>query len=534
MQNHGIPSDFGLEHHGLYNINNAYWNLLPPALIEEVILRREGELSNDGAVVVNTGQHTGRSPNDKFIVKYDTGEADEIWWGDVNIPIHPEKFHQLHQKMVGFFQGRDVFIQDMFAGAHPIHKVAIRIISEKAWHSLAAYNMFIRLLPEQLVNHIPKYTLIDGLNVLADPTLDETKTSTFIVVDFSKKLILVGGSGYAGEIKKSIFTIMNYELPRQGILSMHCSANIGERGDVALFFGLSGTGKTSLSSDVERRLIGDDQHGWADDGVFNFEGGCYAKAIRLRPDWEPLIWDASHRYGAVLENVIYDPYTRVPDFNDNKRTDNIRASYPIHYIDNYVPEGYAGHPENIFLLTADAFGVLPPLAKLTPDQAKYYFLAGYTAKLAGTERGLGKEPQATFSTGFGAPFLPLYPSVYAELLGQKIKKHNVKTWLVNTGWTGGPYGEGERIQIPYTRAMIRAALTHQLDDVPMHQDSLFGLWIPDVCPGVPNEVLVPQKTWKDPSTYEKQARELIALFEQDFKQFEGDVSSEVIAAGPHN
>jgi phosphoenolpyruvate carboxykinase (ATP) len=534
MLTFGNASNYGLENHGLRNLGNVYWNLSPALLVEHVVIRGEGQLSPDGAVMVNTGQHTGRSPNDKYVVRTGTSLDEKIWWGKVNQPLSPDKFNQLYYKCIAYLQGRDIYVQDMQAGAHSGYNLPIRVISEKAWASLFAHNLLIRLPAEQLVNHKPDFTVIHCPELQADPKTDGVVSGTFIILNFEQRVILIGGSAYAGEIKKSIFSVMNYLLPLRGVLSMHCSANVGTDGDVALFFGLSGTGKTTLSSDPERYLIGDDEHGWSDNGVFNVEGGCYAKTIRLDPKLEPIIWAATHRFGAVLENVVYDPKTRIIDFNNESLTENTRGAYPITSVPNHISEGYAGHPVNIFFLTADAFGVLPPLARLTPEQAMYYFLSGYTSKLAGTERGLGAEPQATFSACFGAPFLPLHPNTYAELLGQKIAKHQATVWLVNTGWTGGPYGVGSRFKLPYTRAMIRAALTHQLDDVQFNQDTHFGLWIPSSCPDVPAEVLNPQNTWQDKKAYDQQAQGLVNRFEKNFAQFSDAVSAAVMAAGPHS
>ena len=532
MEDIGIKSVFGLENHGLKNLNNVYWNLLPPKLVEEFVLRNEGELSDTGSVMVNTGQHTGRSPKDKYIVKYDNEDDKDIWWGDVNVSISPSQFEQLYIKTKTYLQGKDVFVQDIKVGAHPAHQIPVRVITETAWHSLATNHLFVNLSPDELKRFIPEYTLIFCPNLLAEPNEDDIRSETFVVVNFTKKIVLVGFSGYAGEIKKSIFTVMNYVLPRKNILSMHCSANVGNDGDVALFFGLSGTGKTSLSSDTERGLIGDDQHGWSNEGIFNFEAGCYAKVINLNPEYEPLIWRATNSFSSVLENVVYDKKTRVPDFNDNTLTDNTRSAYPISFIPNFVPEGYSGHPKNVFFLTADAFGVIPPISRLSPEQAMYYFLAGYTSKLAGTEKGLGKEPQATFSSCFGAPFLPLHPGVYAKLLGEKIQKYESNVWLVNTGWSGGPYGIGERIKIPYTRAMVKSALNGEIDSVDYIKDPLFGLYVPKFCPGVPDNMLDPIKTWNDANAYQKQAQHLIRLFNENFCQFKDQVPQSVIDSGP--
>jgi phosphoenolpyruvate carboxykinase (ATP) len=538
-QFYGLQNQFDLSQHGLHHLRSVYWNLCPPALVEQIILRQEGSLSHHGAVVVNTGGCTGRSPNDKFVVCNHLPEEAAIFWGKVNKPLEPEKFASLYREMLAYFQGKDVFVQDMQVGAHPNVCLPIRLITEHAWHSLFSHQLFIRPSPEALVQQQPQFTVIQAPNFNAWPEQDGTNSNVFIIIDFSKRLVLIGGSAYAGEVKKSIFTVMNYLMPRQGVLPMHCSANVGQRGDVALFFGLSGTGKTTLSSDPDRSLIGDDEHGWGEDGVFNFEGGCYAKTIKLRSDLEPLIWEAAQRFGTVIENVVCDDLTREIDFDDAQITENTRAAYPLDFVPGHVPEGRGGHPANIFFLTADAFGVLPPLSRLTPEQAMYYFLSGYTSKLAGTEKGLGVAPQATFSTCFGAPFLPLHPNVYARLLGEKISTlyplitgGYAQVWLVNTGWTGGPYGVGRRIHLPYTRAMVRAALNHHLDGVPTRRDDYFGLAVPCVCPGVPDEVLDPRCTWSDSAAYDRQASTLVKQFANNFKQFARDVSPEVLAAGP--
>jgi phosphoenolpyruvate carboxykinase (ATP) len=533
MQNIGLSGPQGLENHGLHNLKTVFWNLVPAELIEQAVLRQEGQLAASGALIVSTGKHTGRSPNDKFLANTHNLDDEAIWWGKINQPIEPEKFTLLYQKMKAYLQGRDVFVQDMQVGAHPASKTSVRIISEKAWASLFAHNLFRRLTRREILHFKPDYTVIHCPDFLASPQEDGTHSPTVITFDFERRLVLIGGTSYAGEVKKAIFSVMNFILPRQDILSMHCSANVGKRGDVALFFGLSGTGKTTLSSDPERRLIGDDEHGWTQEGVFNFEGGCYAKTIRLSHKLEPLIWAAVNRFGTVLENVTYDHNTRHTNFDDMSLTENTRAAYPLDFIPNHVAEGYAGHPENIFFLTADAFGVIPPIARLTPEQAMYYFLSGYTSKLAGTERGLGSEPQATFSACFGAPFLPLHPHVYADLLGEKITQHKVNVWLINTGWTGGPYGVGKRMLLPYTRSLVRAVLTHQLNDMPFQQDGCFGLWIPSDCPGIPTDLLNPIKTWTDGEAYHRQAKALIERFESNFEQFSESVPASVGVAGPH-
>jgi len=527
----GTPSEFDLTHHGLVNLNVVYWTLPTPMLVELIVQRREGVLAHLGAVIVRTGHHTGRSPNDKFVVR-EPDSVDEVWWGQVNRPMTEECFERLHDRMRSYFQGRDVFVQDAIACAHPDYRLPIRVVTEYAWHNLFARNIFLRVPTEELAAHVPRFTILHAPRFHAIPEEDCTNSEVFIVISFARRLVLIGGSSYAGEIKKAIFTVLNFLLPRRGVLSMHCSANQGRSGDVALFFGLSGTGKTTLSSDPERNLIGDDEHGWGEDGVFNFEGGCYAKTIRLRAEQEPIIWEATRRFGTVLENVAVNSGTRRVDFDDGSLTENTRAAYPLGFVQDHVPEGRAGHPANIFFLTADAFGVMPPLARLTPQQAMYYFLSGYTSKLAGTEKGLGSEPAATFSACFGAPFLPLPPSVYSRLLGEKIARHSVNVWLVNTGWTGGPHGKGERIRLDYTRAMIRAALNGSLDDVPFHPDPFFRMAIPEACPGVPEQVLNARGTWDDPTAYDVQAQRLVERFQANAKGFAGDMQPDVAAAGP--
>ena len=527
----GTPSNYGLQAHGLTNLNMVYWTLPSPMLVEIVVQRREGQLAHLGPVVVRTGHHTGRSPNDKFIVRSNHTDA-QIWWGKTNRPIAPEQFDRLHLRMRSYFQGRDVFVQDALAGAHPAHQIPIRIVTEYAWHSLFARNLFLRLPPALLPEQVPLFTLLDAPRFHAIPEEDGTNSEAFIVLDLERKLILIGGTSYAGEIKKAIFTVMNYLLPQQDALSMHCSANIGPSGDGALFFGLSGTGKTTLSSDPERGLIGDDEHGWGDGGIFNLEGGCYAKTIRLRADLEPIIWEATRRFGTVLENVVLDVGTRRIDFDDGSVTENTRAGYPLGFVDNHVPGGRAGHPKTVFFLTADASGVLPPIARLTREQAIYHFLTGYTSKIAGTERGLGAEPVTTFSACFAAPFLPLPPTTYARLLGERLARHKPQVWLINTGWTGGPYGVGERIPLPYTRAMIRAVLTGQLNDVPTRQEKLFGLAVPVTCPGIPGRLLDPRSTWTHGEAYDTQAKSLAESFLANFAQFSGAVSADIAAAGP--
>jgi phosphoenolpyruvate carboxykinase (ATP) len=514
----GIASKHGLELHGLRNLSIEYWNLTTPALIERIVSRQEGVLGQEGVVIVRTGSHTGRAPNDKFIVE--EGEAvDKVWWGKTNRPISTEHFERVYARMMAYFQGRDVFVQDMIAANHPDYQLPIRVINENAWQNLFARNLFLRRSKDELENHKPEFTILHAPGFRANPDIDGSNSEVFIILNLHRRLVLIGGTSYAGEIKKSIFTILNYLLPQKGVLPMHCSANKGQNGDVALFFGLSGTGKTTLSSDPERPLIGDDEHGWGDDGVFNFEGGCYAKTIRLSEELEPLIHNAARSFGTILENVGFDSNTRWVDFNDGALTENTRAAYPICFLENSLPEGRAGHPKNIFFLTADAFGVLPPISRLTREQAMYHFISGYTSKLAGTEKGLGKEPQTTFSACFGAPFLPLHPHIYAKMLGEKTNEHDAQVWLVNTGWTGGPFGVGERLSLPYTRALISAAIRGDLDNVPYHTDPYFGLNIPESAPGVPSEILNPRNTWNDPTAYDEQAKDLKARFEENYAQY---------------
>jgi phosphoenolpyruvate carboxykinase (ATP) len=493
-------TDYGLANYGIHEASAVYWNLNTPELYEEIARRREGVFSSHGALIVDTGEHTGRAAKDKAIVREPSSE-DKVFWGDVNKDFSQEKFNAVRDRMMAYTKGRELFVQDTYAGADSRYRLPVRIITELAWHSLFARTMFID--DPRGENHRPEFTIINLPGFKADPAEDGTRSSTFILMDFSQRLVLIGGTSYAGETKKSVFTILNYLLPQRGVMSMHCSANVGDADDVAIFFGLSGTGKTTLSADPERRLIGDDEHGWSQSGVFNFEGGCYAKVIKLSAEAEPDIYRTTRMFGTVLENVVYDPETRVLDLNDASKTENTRAAYPLESIPNIVPEGYAGHPKNIIMLTADAFGVLPPVSRLSPEQAMYHFLSGYTAKVAGTEKGV-KEPEATFSTCFGAPFMVLHPGVYADLLGQKMAEHKANCWLVNTGWSGGPYGEGQRMKIGYTRAMIRAILNGTLAGIDTRPDPVFGLGIPVSCPDVPQEVLTPRNTWKDPQALQRE------------------------------
>ena len=519
-----------LDQHGLTPTGRVHWNLSPAELIEHAVWRGEGRLSADGSFVAETIPHTGRSPNDKFTVREPSSESD-IAWGGVNIAVDPSEYEALREELISHLHEQDdLYIRDVFAGADPQYRLAVRVVSPSAWHSVFVHNMFIEPSEEQRAAFQPGFTVLHGPEFQADPDRHGTRSGTFVVVNFGEKTVLIGGTRYAGEIKKSIFSVMNYLLPKQDVLSMHCSANMGDDGDVALFFGLSGTGKTTLSTDPDRRLIGDDEHGWSEDGVFNFEGGNYAKVIRLSEEGEPLIWGASKRFGAILENVVLDDERR-PQFDDDSLTENTRSSYPLTFIDGAVADKRGGHPRNVVFLTADAFGVLPPIAKLTREQAMYHFLSGYTAKVAGTERGV-TEPKATFSACFGAPFLPLPPSRYAELLGRLIEEHDAHTWLVNTGWTGGPYGKGRRMRLSHTRRMVTAALTGELDDVRTHKDPAFGLHVPEHVPGVPDEVLRPRLTWDDPEAYDQQAEKLVKMFRENFEKFAGNVSEGVRAAGP--
>ena len=519
-----------LDHHGIRNVDVAHWNLGAPALIEEAIRRREGLLGRGGALVVHTGPHTGRSPEDKFIVEA-PASRDNIWWGQLNVAIEQAHFASLHRRMLAYLQGRELFVQDCYAGADPAYRLAVRIITETAWHSLFARNMLLHPGPAELADFEPAFTLIHAPGLHAVPDEDGTNSEAFIVVNFEERLVLIGGTSYAGEIKKSVFTVLNYLLPERGVLPMHCSANVGDGGESAIFFGLSGTGKTTLSADPTRTLVGDDEHGWSENGVFNFEGGCYAKVIRLSPEAEPEIYATTSRFGTILENVAIEPETRALDLDDAALTENTRASYPLSFIPNASRTGRAGHPETVIMLTADAFGVLPPISRLTPEQAMYHFLSGYTARVAGTEKGLGAEPQATFSTCFGAPFMPRHPSVYAEMLRDRIARHGTACWLVNTGWSGGGYGVGARMAIAHTRAMVRAALDGRLAEVATAPDPHFGLNVPESCPEVPGEVLNPRNTWADPAAYDQTAREVARRFEANFKQFEPHVDARVKAAG---
>ena len=530
MENLGYHiSKLGLDRHGLKDVATARWNYGTPALYEQSLYRREGELSADGCIVTKTGIYTGRSPKDKFFVD-EPGCHNEIDWGSVNQPISEKSFDIVQRRMIEYLKGRDIFVQDVYAGADPAFRLKVRVITEMAWHSLFARNMFLLPSDPELETFEPEFTIIHCPQWQSDPKIDGTHTEVCVLINLKTKMVLVGGSLYTGEIKKSVFTLLNYLLPARGVLPMHASANIGPNGDAAIYFGLSGTGKTTISSDSSRTLIGDDEHGWSDNGVFNFEGGCYAKTINLSAEAEPEIYNASRRWGTILENVVLHPESRVPDFDDGTLAENARSSYPMSYVPNASPNGRGGHPKHVIMLTADAFGVLPPISQLTPEQAMYHFLSGYTARVAGTERGVNT-PEATFSTCFGAPFMSRHPTVYAKLLGEKLARHGAKCWLVNTGWSGGSYGVGHRMKIAYTKAMVRAVLDGKLAGVPLAQDPNFGLLIPANVPEVPKEVLTPRNTWKDKQDYDTTARSLVKQFEVNFKQFESHVDDKVKKAG---
>jgi phosphoenolpyruvate carboxykinase (ATP) len=528
-----LASDYRLKNHGLVAVDRSYWNLPEAALYEEAIFRNEGHLTSDGALVVHTGKHTARAASDKFIVKEQTNE-DKIWWGEYNRPFSPEKFSALFGRVQAYCQGQELFVQDCYAGADPNYRLPVRIVTEKAWHSLFARNMFITAKDrETLRRFVPEFTVIALDKFKTDPRVDGTLSETAIVLNFSDRLALVLNTQYAGEIKKSVFTVLNFLLTFDNVLPMHSSANVGDQGDVALFFGLSGTGKTTLSADPKRKLIGDDEHGWSSSGVFNFEAGCYAKVIRLSGDHEPEIYKATHTYGTILENVVYDPVSRKIDLEDDSITENTRASYPLHFIPNIIKEGYVNsHPKNIVFLTCDASGVMPPIARLNPAQAQYHFISGYTSKIAGTEIGLGIEPQITFSTCFGAPFMVRHPFVYAAMLKQQMLAHDARCWLVNTGWVGGRFGVGKRISIRHTRNLLNAALEGKLDHIQYRQDKLFGFEVPTSCPEVTQDVLEPSASWGDKNEYWKKYDALAARFSENFKLFSDGCAQEVSDAGP--
>ena len=517
---------------GLKNIESIHWNLSSPQLYEAAVRRREARLAHLGALVTRTGTFTGRAPNDKFIVD-DELTHEDVEWGKINQPFTPQQFDSLFQRACDFLEGDEIFVTDGLAGADPDYELPVRIITQHAWHALFSRNMFIR--PENLGRSLaadePSFTLLHVPELRALPSIDGTNSEAFVILNFSRRLILVGGTRYAGEIKKAVFSVMNHLLPKQGVMSMHASANMAENGDVAIFFGLSGTGKTTLSADPARKLIGDDEHGWGDHGVFNLEGGCYAKVINLSEEHEPLIYATTRQFGTILENVGMDTRHRRLDLDDDRLTENTRASYPVTHIPNAIYPGIGGHPKDIVMLTCDAFGVLPPISRLTSQQAMYHFLSGYTAKVAGTEEGIF-EPTATFSACFGAPFMPLHQSFYGKLLGEKIRQHDVRCWLINTGWSGGPYGVGERMDIHHTRAMLNAALFGELDDVAMEVDPIFQVAIPKHCPGIPDEVLQPASAWPDAEAYQVKARELAQLFQDNFRQFADETDPDIRNAGP--
>jgi len=516
---------------GITNIAQVFHNLTAPGLYEHAIKRGEAMLAHLGPLVVRTGHHTARAANDKFIVKEASSE-DKVWWGKVNKSYSEESYDFLYRKCLAYIQGRDLYVQDVYAGADEQYRMPVRVITLDAWHNLFARNMFIRPTEKQQESFKSEFTILHLPHFHANPDFDKTFSEAFIILHLGKKLVIIGGTHYAGEIKKSVFTTMNFILPQADVLSMHCSANVGKNDDTALFFGLSGTGKTTLSADPERRLIGDDEHGWSDNGVFNFEGGCYAKVIGLSEEAEPDIFETTRKFGTILENVAIDFETRRVDLDDDALTENTRAAYPITHIESAIREGVGDHPKNVIFLTTDAFGIMPPIARLNPDQAMYHFISGYTSKIGGTEKGLGKEPKATFSACFGAPFMVLHPYAYASLLAKKIEKHSVNIWLVNTGWSGGPYGVGERMKIAYSRAVVKAALAGDLESVEYYKDPIFNFEVPRECPGVPSEILNPRNTWENPDEYDSQAKKLAKLFNENFKDYANEVPQEVLDQNP--
>jgi phosphoenolpyruvate carboxykinase (ATP) len=528
-----LASEYGLENHGLIRLDRVFWNLPTPALYEEAVFRGEANMTYGGPLLVNTGKHTARAAQDKFIVQEHSTE-NEIDWGEYNRPFTQENFNRVLGRLQAFFQGEELFVQDCYAGADPEYRLPIRVITDRAWQSLFARNMMI--LPrtqDEYKKHVPEFTLIASPSFRCDPRIEGTRSETAMLINFAERLAIVAGSSYGGEVKKTVFTILNFLLPREGVLAMHCSANVGKSGDVALFFGLSGTGKTTLSADPKRSLIGDDEHGWSDRGVFNFEGGCYAKVIRLSAEHEPQIYACTRRFGTILENVVHDRATRRIDLDDDMFTENTRASYPLEFIPNVVPDKMvATHPKNVIFLTCDAQGVLPPIARLNPEQAMYHFISGYTSKIAGTEVGLGIEPKITFSACFGAPFMVHHPFRYAELLKQKMAKHGAQCWLVNTGWTGGAFGVGKRISIHHTRNLLNAALDGRLQEVEYRKDRLFGFDVPTSCPDVPPEVLDPANTWGTKDDYWRKYDALASRYIENFKLFASGCPDEVVQAGP--
>ena len=525
-----LKSDYAFENSGLKTNKTIYWNLTSEALAEESLKRGEGNITHGGALCVETGKLTGRAPNDRFFVETEETK-NTIWWHKGNKGISEENFEKLFKKAQKYVEDKDLFVRDAYVGAAKNSRLAIRVINEYAWHNIFARNMFIEPTREEITKIVPEFTVVFLPGLKADPATDGTASETAIEINFKKKMVIIAGTAYAGESKKSIFTVMNYLLPQKGVMTMHCSANVGDKGDSAVFFGLSGTGKTTLSADPHRGLIGDDEHGWDAEGVFNFEGGCYAKVIKLSKEAEPQIYSTTQRFGTLLENVVFDPNTRTLDLDDATLTENTRASYPLTFIDNAVPSAKGPHPKNIIFLTYDAFGVLPPISKLSKEQAMYHFISGYTAKVAGTEKGV-KEPQTTFSTCFGGPFMALHPSTYAHLLKERMEKYNVNCWLVNTGLVGGPYGIGSRISIKHTRALLNAALHGKLDNVKFVKDDVFGFEIPTECEGVDASILQPANTWKDKEEYYKKYKELAAAFVKNFEKFKDGCSQDILDAAP--
>lgn len=524
-----FKSNNGLDYLGLERNKETLWNMSPPELYEEAIRNKEAILTKDYTLRVITGKYTGRSPRDRFIVDLPSIH-DEIDWGENNQPVDTEVFDHLFEKVSDYLQDRKLYVKDCFAGADEKYRLNVRVVSEAAYHALFAHNMFIRPDDNELKHQDPDFTVLAAPNFKADPAVDGTRSEAFILVNLAERIILIGGTLYSGEVKKSIFSVMNYLLPKQDVMAMHCSANMSFDGSTAIFFGLSGTGKTTLSSATSRKLIGDDEHGWSEDGVFNIEGGCYAKTVNLSEENEPEIYATTKMPGTILENVVLDE-NREPDFDDVSMTQNTRCSYPIHYIPNASQTGKGSHPDHVIFLTCDAFGVLPPISKLTPEQAMYHFISGYTAKVAGTERGVN-EPKATFSACFGAPFMPLHPTVYAELLADKIRRHNSRVWLLNTGWTGGPPGTGHRMKLKHTRRILSETLEGNLDDVEFEYDPIFDLAIPTKIDGVPGEILVPRNTWDDKEAFDQKARQLAQMFDKNFRQFEEEASRQLVKAGP--
>jgi phosphoenolpyruvate carboxykinase (ATP) len=522
----GPKPSFGLEEQGMRHLGPVHWNLQMPFLYEHAVRRRQGEIGLGGAFVVNTGQHTGRSPRDKYTVD-EPGTHDTVDWGSVNQPITPAQFAGLHQRVLAYLQGQELFAQDLYCGADPEYRLPVRVVTPSPWHSLFARNMFIRPPHAELADFRPAFTILHAPHFKSIPELDGIRSETFIFVNFAERVVLIGGTEYAGEIKKCVFGYLNFVLPTKDVLPMHCSANVGKDGDSAIFFGLSGTGKTTLSADASRTLIGDDEHGWSPRGIYNFEGGCYAKVINLSPKAEPEIYATITRFGTVLENVVLNPRTRMPDVDDDSLTENTRACYPLDYIPNASENGLAPHPKNVIMLTCDAFGVMPPIAQLNAEQAMYHFLSGYTARVAGTEVGLGSEPQATFSTCFGAPFMPRRPTEYAKMLGERIQRYGAKCWLVNTGWSGGAYGTGSRMAIGHTRGLLRAVLDGRLESAPMRKDANFGFLVPESAADVPADVLDPRASWANKKAYDDTARGLTRDFEQNFGKYEPNVGAEI-------